>query len=346
MLRLGKPAPAFTLPNQHGRPTSLADFRGRFVVLYFYPADDTPGCTIEACEFSDALKAFEALDAKVFGCSPDDPASHQRFIAKRRLTIDLLSDVAKTTMADYGAWAEKEVYGRRTFGVVRSTALIDPEGNLAAVWPRVNVKGHAAEVAARIESLRRAARAAATASVAAPAAPAEASASAASLPTPPAATLVPPKPASYVAAATPAASLSKAAAPGSSVPTPTPANVVSAPAIVPDEASPAAAVMKKPRAPSRSTKTPKAERGETASKRSAPKPASRAATGARNSTAKKATVPGKKRASAKRPAKQKRAARPSRAPARPKGATKPTTAKAKSKRAVAPRASRRPRRGV
>ena len=154
MIEVGKPAPAFTLQNQDGEEVSLADLRGRWVVLYFYPKDDTPGCTKEACEFTAGIAEFEKLDAVILGCSPDDAASHRKFIAKYDLRVQLLSDPAHTAMEAYDAWGEKVLYGRKSVGVIRSTALIDPAGNVAHHWKKVRAAGHAGHVAARLEALR------------------------------------------------------------------------------------------------------------------------------------------------------------------------------------------------
>lgn len=154
MIEVGKPAPAFTLPNQDGDSVSLAGLRGRWVVLYFYPKDDTPGCTTQACEFTAGIAGFEKLDAVILGCSPDDAASHRKFIAKHGLKVQLLSDPGHATMEDYGAWGEKVLYGRKSVGVIRSTALIDPNGNVAHHWKKVRAAGHAEHVAARLAALR------------------------------------------------------------------------------------------------------------------------------------------------------------------------------------------------
>lgn len=151
----GKAAPRFTLEDQDGRRVSLEDFRSRWVVLYFYPRDDTPGCTVEACEFTDSLKDFQSLDAAVLGVSPDNPASHRKFIDKHRLRITLLFDPDHQVLGKYGAWGEKMMYGRSVQGVIRSTVLISPQGRVAHHWPRVKAKGHAEEVRKKIEELRR-----------------------------------------------------------------------------------------------------------------------------------------------------------------------------------------------
>ena len=153
-IRVGAKAPAFKLQDQDGVDVSSAELRGRWVVLYFYPRDDTPGCTTEACEFTEGIEAFRGLEAEVLGCSPDSPEKHRKFIAKHDLAVRLLSDPEHSVMEAYGAWGEKSMYGRTTMGVIRSTVLIDPEGRVAHHWPRVKAKGHAAKVRERLEELR------------------------------------------------------------------------------------------------------------------------------------------------------------------------------------------------
>ena len=142
----GKKAPAFTLPDENGDEIKLSDITGKWLVLYFYPRDDTPGCTIEACDFSSGLKEFEKLGALIYGCSPDSPSSHQKFIRKYKIKIKLLSDPSHKMMTKYGAWGEKNMYGKISQGVIRSTVLIDPNGNVAKHWKRVKVKDHAGQV--------------------------------------------------------------------------------------------------------------------------------------------------------------------------------------------------------
>ena len=146
-VQVGKPAPAFSVPDQDDKAVSLADHKGKWVVLYFYPKDDTPGCTIEACDFTDSVKAFEGMNAVVLGASPDSPASHRDFIKKHDLKIDLLSDQKKELLKAYGALSPE---GK----TVRSTVIIDPQGNVAYHWPKVNAKGHAAEVKAKLKELQ------------------------------------------------------------------------------------------------------------------------------------------------------------------------------------------------
>lgn len=154
-LRIGAAAPVFSLPDQDGEAVSLGDLAGKWVVLYFYPKDDTPGCTTEACEFTDSIAEFEGMDADVLGCSPDAPASHRKFIAKHGLKLRLLSDPQHEALAAYGAWGEKKMYGRSTQGVIRSTVIIDPAGRVAAHWPTVKAAGHAAAVRDKLATLRR-----------------------------------------------------------------------------------------------------------------------------------------------------------------------------------------------
>lgn len=156
MIEVGKKAPAFNLPNQDGEKVSLTSLVGSWVVLYFYPKDDTPGCTVEACDFTAGLAGFEELDAVVYGCSPDSPESHRKFIAKHALTVPLLSDPNHTAMEKYGAWGEKTLYGKKSVGVIRSTVLIDPEGKVAHHWKKVQAAGHAAKVAEKLAALRAA----------------------------------------------------------------------------------------------------------------------------------------------------------------------------------------------
>lgn len=152
-LVVGKKAPSFTLPDQNGHDVSLADLAGKWAVLYFYPKDDTPGCTTQACEFTAGIKAFEKLDAVVYGCSPDSPASHRKFIQKHALKVDLLSDEKKLVLGKYGAIGEKLMYGKKVTGVIRSTVIIDPEGRVAHHWATVKAAGHAEAVKQRLKEL-------------------------------------------------------------------------------------------------------------------------------------------------------------------------------------------------
>lgn len=150
---IGQKAPAFTLLDQAGEKVSLTDFAGRWVVLYFYPKDDTPGCTTEACDFSNGLKQFEVLNAVVLGVSPDSPESHRKFAEKYRLQINLLADPEKQVLQRYGAFGEKMMYGKPTVGVIRSTFLIGPDGRIAHVWRNVKAAGHVEKVAEKLAEL-------------------------------------------------------------------------------------------------------------------------------------------------------------------------------------------------
>jgi len=145
-LDTGAKAPAFTLPDADGAKVSLKDFAGRKVVVYFYPADDTPGCTKEACQFNDNLRAFDRADVAVVGISPDGAERHTKFAAKYRLKFPLLSDPSHEVMEKYGAWGEKTLYGKKSIGVIRSTFLIDEKGKVARAWYSVKADGHAAKV--------------------------------------------------------------------------------------------------------------------------------------------------------------------------------------------------------
>jgi peroxiredoxin Q/BCP len=156
-LTIGKRAPAFSLKKEDDSTIKLADLKGQWVVLYFYPKDDTPGCTTEACDFTAGLKGFEKLDAVVLGCSPDSPESHRKFIAKYKLMIPLLSDPEHSVMAAYGAWGEKTLYGKTFVGVIRTTFIINPEGKVAHRWSRVKTAGHAAAVRETLAELQAAA---------------------------------------------------------------------------------------------------------------------------------------------------------------------------------------------
>lgn len=146
MIEEGKPAPDFTLVADDGRSVSLKDLRGKRVVLYFYPRDDTPGCTIEACGFRDVLPDVSDAGAVVLGVSRDDSESHVRFKKKFNLNFPLLSDPEAKVHRQYGAWGRKNMYGKETEGVIRSTLLIDEQGRVAKHWPRVRAEGHAEEV--------------------------------------------------------------------------------------------------------------------------------------------------------------------------------------------------------
>ncbi|MCG3138548.1 MAG: putative peroxiredoxin bcp [Phycisphaerae bacterium] len=153
-METGQKAPAFTLKNQDNKPVKLSDYQGQWVVLYFYPKDDTPGCTTEACEFTEGISAFRKLDAVVLGCSPDDAETHQQFIRKHQLNITLLCDPDHKVMEKYGAWGEKNMYGKKSIGVIRSTVIIDPAGKVAHHWAKVSAAGHADKVREKLQELR------------------------------------------------------------------------------------------------------------------------------------------------------------------------------------------------
>jgi len=149
-LEPGAQAPPFSLPDQDGNTVSLDDFKGRRVIVYFYPRDDTPGCTAEACQFNDNLGAFDRAGVPVVGISPDDAKSHRRFQEKYGLRFPLLSDLDHRAMEAYGAWGEKTLYGRTSVGVIRSTFLVGPDGRIERAWYKVKADGHAAKVLAEI----------------------------------------------------------------------------------------------------------------------------------------------------------------------------------------------------
>ncbi len=150
----GKKAPAFTLGDQHGDPVSLASLTARgAVVLYFYPKDMTPGCTVEACSFRDNLDAVQALGAQVVGISADSTASHQKFVAKQSLNFPLLSDPGHTVTTAYGVYKKKSLYGRDFMGIERTTFIIGADGLVKRVFAKVKVNGHTAEVLAALEQL-------------------------------------------------------------------------------------------------------------------------------------------------------------------------------------------------
>lgn len=153
-VREGDPAPDFALPDEEGNVWRLSDLRGRIVVLYMYPKDNTPGCTMEACDFRDRMDRLAAEGAVVLGLSADDAASHRRFKARHRLPFPLLVDEGGKVAAAYGAWVERSLFGRRFYGIERSTFVIDGEGVLRKVFRKVKIRGHVDEVIKAVRELR------------------------------------------------------------------------------------------------------------------------------------------------------------------------------------------------
>jgi|TARA_R110002050_G_scaffold259005_2_gene398392 peroxiredoxin Q/BCP len=140
MLEVNSMAPDFCAPNQDDVEICLRDIKGSWIILYFYPRDNTPGCTTEACDFTASMPEFDDLDATILGVSPDTPAKHRNFIEKQNLNITLLADVEKKMCEDYGVWQLKKFMGRESMGVVRTTFIINPKGEIAAVWDKVSVR--------------------------------------------------------------------------------------------------------------------------------------------------------------------------------------------------------------
>jgi thioredoxin-dependent peroxiredoxin len=151
---VGAMAPDFTLLNHLDEKVSLSQFRGKVVVLFFYPKDDTSGCTVEACSFRDTLPRFDDLDAVVLGISPDSPKSHRKFIRKYALNYTLLADEDHAVAERYGLWVEKSMYGRKYWGVARTTFIIDAKGRIAEVFEKVRPEEHAVRVAAALAALK------------------------------------------------------------------------------------------------------------------------------------------------------------------------------------------------
>ncbi len=154
VLDVGQPAPDFTLPDQNGESITLSSFRGQPVVLYFYPKDNTPGCTTEACAFRDARADYEKAGARVIGVSPDSVTSHQKFADKYELPFTLVADTEKSVCQSYGVWQEKTLYGKTSLGVVRSTFVIDGQGIIRQAFRKVKVDGHSDAVLAAIEAMK------------------------------------------------------------------------------------------------------------------------------------------------------------------------------------------------
>jgi peroxiredoxin Q/BCP len=154
MPQAGDQAPEVALPDEHGTIHRLEERRGGWTVVYFYPADDTPGCTTEACQFRDLNDELEGLDARIWGISPDGSGSHAAFRAKYGLPFTLLSDEDHAVATNWGAWGEKKNYGRTYMGIIRSSFLVDPEGRIAKAWPSVKADGHAAQVLDALSAAR------------------------------------------------------------------------------------------------------------------------------------------------------------------------------------------------
>lgn len=146
ILTIGTIAPNFSLPAIDGKKYSLKDFKGKKIVLYFYPKDDTSGCTAEACSFRDSLSAIKKKGAIVIGVSPDGIKSHEKFVSKYDLNFPVLSDESKEMVTEYGVWQEKSMYGRKYMGVVRTTYVIDENGKISHIFPKVKVDGHTEEI--------------------------------------------------------------------------------------------------------------------------------------------------------------------------------------------------------
>ncbi len=154
-LSVGQTAPEFTALDQDGRTISLADYRGKWVVLYFYPKDNTSGCTREACDFRDAMEEVTSAGAVVIGVSPDSIRSHRNFADKYNLPFRLVADVDHQIAQAYGVWKEKTLYGRTSWGIERTTFIIAPDGRIAAIFPKVKVDGHVEQVLETLRALQR-----------------------------------------------------------------------------------------------------------------------------------------------------------------------------------------------
>lgn len=153
MIKAGQPAPEFRLADENEKIHTLADYRGQAVLLYFYPKDDTPGCTVEACNFRDDYSAYESAGVVILGVSPDTPKSHAKFKNKYDLPFSLLADEDNALAGAYGVWGEKSMFGKKYMGVLRTTFLIDAEGNVARVFEGVKPDGHSTEVLDAIKAL-------------------------------------------------------------------------------------------------------------------------------------------------------------------------------------------------
>ena len=155
MIKINELAADFCLKNQNNENICLKDFMGKWVVLYFYPKDNTPGCFLEAKGFSDYINEFKQLNARIIGISPDSIDSHKKFESKHNLTFNLLSDPNHDVLKSYDVWKPKKLYGREFMGVIRSTFLIDPKGKIVYIWPKVKVMGHAQNVMNKLKELKK-----------------------------------------------------------------------------------------------------------------------------------------------------------------------------------------------
>ena len=153
-LEIGDKAPEFCLPNQDEIEICTRDLLGKWVVLFFYPKDNTPGCTQEACDFTAQIENFDALDAIVLGLSPDSSKHHRNFITKHNLKTTLLSDETKAISINYGVWQTKKLYGREYMGIVRSTFILNPEGNIAYIWRNVKIQNHVCDVKNKLKEIQ------------------------------------------------------------------------------------------------------------------------------------------------------------------------------------------------
>jgi peroxiredoxin Q/BCP len=155
MIKINELAVDFCLKNQNNENVCLKDFMGKWVVLYFYPKDNTPGCSLEAKSFSDYINEFKQLNARIIGISPDSSDSHKKFEKKHNLTFNLLSDPNHDVLKSYDVWKPKKLYGREFMGVIRSTFLIDTKGRIVHIWPKVKVMGHAHNVMNKLKELKK-----------------------------------------------------------------------------------------------------------------------------------------------------------------------------------------------
>ena len=154
-IKINQKAPAISLLDQNGEQQKLSDFLGQWVLIYFYPKDDTPGCTTEACGLRDSFPKLNKLKAKVLGISTDSVASHKKFADKYKLPFNLLADTNKTVVEKYGVWAEKSMYGRKYFGVLRTSFLVDPQGKIVRIYEKVKPAEHADQVLTDLKALQR-----------------------------------------------------------------------------------------------------------------------------------------------------------------------------------------------